>query len=153
MPVTRHQLAASIRAASHIADREAIASFILDDATEASPNPFPHSSAGAQGHIWAGQSFEFRASQVETWGLACLLKALGSLAGDAPLVQAIFRSGPLRAYVYHSGDGCQIVGAVLHGRPGMALPVAKSLPRSRSMRRSTPPHPQQLDLFALVQHA
>lgn len=153
MPVARHQLAASIRATSHIADREAIASFVLDDATEMSANPFPVTTAGAQGHIWAGQGFEFQASQVECLGLACLLKALGQLAGKEPLMQEIFRSGPFRAYVYHPGDGCQIVGAVLHGRPGMALPASKTLPRLRSARRSTRPHPQQLDLFALVQHA
>ncbi|MCJ2079874.1 hypothetical protein [Methylobacterium sp. J-090] len=153
MSVARTQLAASIRATSHIVDREAIASFILDVATDASPNPFPHTSAGAQSHIWAGQSFEFRASQIETQGLGCLLKALGSLASDEPLVQEIFRSGPFRAYVYHSGDGCRIVGAVLHGQAGIALPAAKSVPRSRTPRRSYRSHPQQLDLFALVHHA
>lgn len=153
MPVARHQLAASIRATSHIADRDAIASFILDDATEMSTNPFPITTAGAQGHVWAGQGFEFRASQVEYLGLTCLLKALGQLAGNESLTQEIFRSGPFRAYVYHPGDGCQIVGAVLHGRPGMALPTAKTLPRLRSARRTNRPHPQQLNLFALVQHA
>lgn len=153
MPVARHQLAASIRATLHIADREAIASFILDDATEMSPNPFPDTSAGAQSHIWAGQNFEFRSSQVKSLGLACLLKALGSLAGDEPLVQEIYRSGPFRTYVYHPGDGCQIVGAVLHGRAGMALPIIQCMPRWRSRRRTNRPHPQQLDLFALVQHA
>lgn len=150
MLVARRQLAASIRAAAHIVDRETIASFILDEATEASLNPFPQTTAGAQGHIWAGHSFDFRASQIEALGLACLLKALGSLAGDEPLVQEIFRSGPYRAYVYHPGDGCQIIGAVVYGRAGMALPVAKAVPRRRPLRRSHWAHPQQLDLFARV---
>jgi len=148
--VPRRQLAASIRAAPHIVDRDAIASFILDDATEASLNPFPHTTAGAQGHIWAGHNFDFQASRVEALGLACLLKALGSLAGDEPLVQEIFRSEVYRAYVYHPGDGCQIVGAVVYGRAGMPLPVAKPMSRRRPLRRSHRAHPQQLDLFARV---
>ncbi|MDN3591548.1 hypothetical protein [Methylobacterium adhaesivum] len=153
MPVARRQLAASIRAAAHIVDREAIASFIADEATEVGLNPFPHTTAGAQGHIWAGHSFDFRASQVEALGLACLLKALDSLAGDEPLTQEIFRSGPYRAYVYHPGDGCQIVGAVVYGRAGMALPALKAMPRRRTLRRAHRAHPQQLDLFAHRQHA
>lgn len=153
MPVTIRQLASSIRATSHIADRKAIAGFIMDDATEVSLNPFPHTSAGAQKHIWAGQGFEFRTAQIESLGLTCLLKALGQLAADEPLVQEIFRSGAYRAYVYHPGDGCRIVGAVLHGRAGMALPAIKCLPCRRSPRRSNRPHPQQLDLFALAWHA
>lgn len=151
--VTKRQLASSIRASSHIADREVIAGFVMDDATEVSLNPFPQTSAGAQKHIWAGHSFEFQASRIESLGLACLLRAIGQLAGDEPLVQEIFRSGAFRAYVYHPGDGCQIVGAVLHGRAGMTLPIVECLPRRQPPRRSNRPHPQQLDLFALARYA
>lgn len=43
--ITRRQLAASLRACIHVADREAIARFLLDPATEASINPFRQTSA------------------------------------------------------------------------------------------------------------
>lgn len=151
--IGRRQLVASLRIAEHVADREVIAAFFHSEATEVSPNPFPLTSVGAQSHIWAGQSFEFRSSQTASLGLACLLKALGLLPGNEPLAQEIFRSGPYRAYVYHPGDGCQIVGAVLHGRAGVSLPVIECLPRPRTRRRSNPASRQQLDLFALAQQA
>lgn len=153
MLVSRRQLASSLCISSHIADREMIAAFILDEATEPSVNPFSQTSAGAQRHIWTRQCFEFRSAQITSLGLACLLNALGALHGDEPLVQEIFRSGPYRAYVYHHGDGCRIVGAVLHGRAQMALPDIKRLPRRRTSRRSSQIQAQQLDLFALAHHA
>jgi hypothetical protein len=150
VPVTKRQLAASLRACSHIADRETIASFLVDEATEGSVNPFWQTSAGAQRQIWSGQSFEFRSSRIESLGLGCLLKALGALVGDEPLVQEIFRSGPFRAYVYHRGDGCQIIGAVLHGAANMALPAVKHRPLTNGSRRSMQAHSVQLDLFAIA---
>ena len=57
MPVTQRQLAASLRACAHIADREAIAGFLLDPATQPSINPFRMTSAGAQRSTWAGPAF------------------------------------------------------------------------------------------------
>ena len=150
MPVTQRQLAASLRACAHIADREAIAGFLLDPATQPSINPFRMTSAGAQRSTWAGQSFEFRTSRTPALGLACLLRALDVLQGDEALVQEIFGSGPFRAYVYHRGDGCQIVGAVLHGRGSVALPAVTSPAPRRTTRRSSPTHARQLDLFAFA---
>jgi hypothetical protein len=148
VPVSQRQLAASLRACTHIADREAIAGFLRDPATQASINPFPQTSAGAQRTTWSGHSFEFRVSRTHSLGLSCLLRALAALPGDEALVQEIYWSGPYRAYLYHRGDGCQVIGAVLHGRGAMALPaVAIPAPR-RVTRRRPPTHAQQLDLFA-----
>jgi hypothetical protein len=148
--ITRRQLAASLRACTHVADREAIARFLLDPATEASLNPFRETSAGAQRSIWAGQAFEFRSSRTEALGLACLLRALYTLPAGEPLVQELFGVGPYRAAIYHLGDGCQLIGAVLHGRGPMTLPVFNTLTQRRTARRSPPTPSRQLDLFAFV---
>lgn len=150
MPITKRQLAASLRVCSHIADREAIASFLVDEPTEGSVNPFWQTSAGAQRQTWSGQSFEFRSSRIESLGLGCLLKSLCALACEEPLVQEIFRSGPFRAYVYHRGDGCQIIGAVLHGGADMALPAVKHRALTKASRRLMQARSLQLDLFAIA---
>lgn len=146
MPPTKRQLAASILVCTHIADREAIAGFLADPATQLGGNPFRQTSVGAQRQTWVGHSFEFRTTRTEVLGLTCLLKVLGGLPGDEPLVQDIFQSGPCRAYVYHRGDGCQVVGSVLHAKPGVALPIIKV--RSRR-RRPTNASLSQLDLFVI----
>lgn len=146
MPPTKRQLAASLLVCSHIADREVISGFLADDATQLSVNPFRQTSVGAQLHIWTGHTFEFRSSRTEVLGLPCLLKALGGLPGDEPLIQEILQAGPYRAYVYHRGDGCQIVGSVLHARPGIALPV---MPKTLRRRRTKSTSLAQLDLFMI----
>jgi hypothetical protein len=148
--ITPRQLAASLRACIHIADREAIARFLFDPATETSLNPFRQTSAGAQRSIWAGQSFEFRSSRTEALGLTCLLRALDTLPAGEPLVQELFGAGPYRASIYHLGDGCQLIGAVLHGRGPMALPVFNTSTPRRIARRSPPTLSRQLDLFAFA---
>ena len=149
MPLTKRQLAASIQAAIHIGDRAAIAAFIADEATAFSPyNPFAHTHAGSQRQIWAGQAFEFRAGSIASLGLPCLMRTLDKLPNDEPLVQEYLQAGPYRAYVYHHGDGCRIVGSVLHAKPHVALPVIPV--RARSRRRRAPASIQiQLDLFAI----
>jgi len=146
--LTKRQLAASIQAAIHIGDRGAIAAFLLDDATAFSPfNPFARTSVGAQRQIWSGHAFEFRAASIASLGVPCLMKTLGELPNDASLVQEYLQAGPYRAYVYHHGDGCRIVGSVLHAKPHVALPVIRMRPRSR--HRCAPTSAQiQLDLFA-----
>lgn len=144
MSPSKRQLAASILACPHIADREAIAGFLADAATQVGINPFPKTSIGAQLQIWIGQSFEFRSTRTEVLGLPCLLNTLRGLPGDQSLAQEILQSGPYRAYVYHRGDGCQIIGSVLHARPGIALPVMRMRSPRRRQRGTSA---AQLDLF------
>ena len=150
MPISRRQLAASLLTADHVAERCAIAAFIIDPATQPAPNPFPHTSAGAVHHVWRQRGSEFRALDIEAVGLSCLLRAVSYLDGDEALVQEILRAGPHTANVFHRGDGCRIVGAVLYGKPGSGLPF---VPVPRSMRAALDPRSRariptgQLDLF------
>lgn len=146
MPPTKRQLAASLLMCSHIADREVIAGFVADETTQVSTNPFRQTSVGAQLHIWTGHTFEFRSSRTEVLGLTCLLRTLGGMPRDEPLIQEILQAGPYRAYVYHHGDGCQIVGSILHGKPGVALPV---IPKRARRRRKQSTSLTQLDLFMI----
>ena len=154
MPISRRQLAGSLLAAHHIADRGVIAAFLADQATQAAPNPFAQTSAGAVRQVWRLRAAEFQSFNIEAVGVPCLLRALSAMGVDEVLVQEILRAGPHTANVFHGGDGCRIVGAVLYGKPGTGLPVipmTKSIraalgSRSRA-RRST----EQFDLFAPVE--
>ncbi|MHC2109098.1 hypothetical protein [Methylobacterium sp. CM6246] len=151
MPISRRQLAASLLAATDIAERHAIAAFIADAATQSAPNPFPHTSAGAVHQVWRQRAAEFRALDIEVAGLACLLGTVSSLGGDETLMQEILRAGPHTANVFHWGDGCQIVGAVLYGKPGISLPVFSVPKRSLSapsVRGRACKAAGQLDMFA-----
>ena len=149
MPISQRQLAASIRTALHIADRDAIAAFVLDEGTVFSPhNPFARTSVGAQRQVWTGYQREFYFSNIAALGLACLLNALCARPDDETIVQEILQADGCRAYVYHPGDGCQIVGAVLHAKGTGALPVIKPLPRG-GRRGSRQRSALQLDLFAV----
>ena len=151
MPISRRQLAASLLAATDIADRHAIAAFIADAATQPAPNPFPHTSVGAVRQVWRQRAAEFQSFDVEAVGLSCLLTAVSGMNVDEALVQEIVRAGPHTANVFHRGDGCWIVGAVLYGKPGTGLPAWPKLrhkhpahsSRSRASRGTG-----QLDLFA-----
>jgi hypothetical protein len=146
VPLTKRQLAASLRVCAHIADRQVIADFLADETSQIGVNPFRQTSVGAQLQIWSGHSFEFRSSRTEVLGLTCLMRTLRGLPGDEPLVQEILQAGPFRAYVYHRGDGCQIVGSILHGKPGIALPV---FPPRGGRRRTKRTSLAQLDLFSI----
>ena len=151
MPISRRQLAASLLAATDITERHAIAVFIADAATQPAPNPFPHTSVGAVRQVWRQRAAEFQSFDVEARGLSCLLTALSSMDVDEALVQEILRAGPHTANVFHRGDGCWIVGAVLYGKPGTGLPAWLRLrqkhpaPSSRSRTRIAA---GQLNLFA-----
>ena len=148
MTISRRQLAASLLAASHIAERRTIAAFVADAATQPAPNPFPQTSAGAVRQTWRQRAAEFQSFAIEAAGLTCLLTTLSSLSVDEELVQEILRAGPHTANVFHQDAGCRIVGAVLYGKPGHALPAiqAVSLPhRAPSRRRDFAAG--QLDLF------
>ncbi|GEP04450.1 hypothetical protein [Methylobacterium oxalidis] len=148
MSVPKSHLAASVLSAEHIADRQLIAAFILEAATEFSANPFADTSAAAVGHIWGAQAFEFRVLGVQAAGLPCLLKAVSALPGGEPLVQEILRSGLHSLNLFHRGDGSRVVGAVLYGKPNVPLPVFESLPTPPGGRKRV--HSAQLDLFAAL---
>lgn len=149
MPVTQRQLAASIRTAAHIADRDVIAAFLLDATTTLSEhNPLSRTSAGAQRHIWTGRHREFVSFGVAALGVPCLLEALRALPNHEALVQEMLQAGACRAYVYHHGDGCRIVGAVLHAKGSAPLPAMK-LPRRTATPRVVRQPTLQLDLFAI----
>ena len=151
MTISRRQLAASLLAAIDIADRHAIAAFIADAATQPAPNAFPHTSVGAVRQVWRQRAAEFQSFDVEALGLSCLLTAVSSMDVDEVLVQEILRAGPHTANVFHRGDGCWMVGAVLYGKPGTSLPACptskleRSSPRLRSRARLAA---GQLDLVA-----
>ncbi len=135
--------------ALQIAEREAIAAFFLDPATTlADYNPLSRTSAGAQRQIWTGRQREFATFGVAALGEPCLLYALHALPNDELLVQEMLQAGPYRAYAYHHGDGCRIVGAVLHAKGNASLPVM-TLPRRTGTRRNMRRPSQQLDLFAI----
>jgi|ERR1700712_1223755 len=151
MPISRRQLAASLLAADHIAERHVIAAFVGCETTHPAPNPFAQTSVGAVRQVWRQRAAEFQSFAVEAVGLACLLTALSAMSVDEALVQEILRAGPHTANVFHRGDGCRIVGAVLYGKPGVGLPTP---PVSRSIRAALSPRSTvrrlagQLDLFA-----
>jgi hypothetical protein len=150
MPISRRQLVASLLAATHIAERHAIAAFVADAATQPAPNPFAQTSAGAVRQVWRQRAAEFRSFAIEAAGLTCLLTAVSGLSVDAELVQGILRAGPHTANVFHRGDGCRIVGAVLYGKPGIGLPLIPT-PRPRRVVLRSPSDrlrtAGQLDLF------
>lgn len=154
MPISRRQLAAALLAANRIVDRGLIAAFIADPATQAAPNPFAETSVGAVRQVWRQRAAEFRSFNIEAVGLPCLLAAVADMGVDEVLVQEILRAGSHTANVFHHGDGCQIVGAVLYGKPGTGLPAVTM---SKSMRAALSPRSRarrpvgQLDLFAPVE--
>ena len=77
MPIPRRQLAASIRTALHIADRDAIAAFVLDEGTVFAPhNPFARTSVGAQRQVWTGYQREFYFSNIASLGLSVFAERL-----------------------------------------------------------------------------
>ena len=51
------------------------------------------------------------------------MTAVLSMAGDETLIQEILRAGPHTVNIFHQGDGCQIVGAVLYSKPETRIPA------------------------------
>jgi hypothetical protein len=149
MPISRPELTIALLAAAHIADRNVIAAFVADAATQPAPNPVPQTSAGAVRQVWRQRAAEFQSFDIQAAGLACLLTAIFDMSVDEVLVQQILRAGPHTANVFLRGDSGRIVGAVLYGKPGCALPT---LPVPRALRRGSCPRKRipagQLDLFA-----
>ncbi len=91
--------------------------------------------------------------EIAAAGLPCLLAALACLPSAEPLRQEIMRTPAHVLYLLHRTEGGQLVGAVLHGKPGLALTLfvqpdpAPRLATRRQRRRQV--SAQQLDLFAI----
>ena len=148
MTLSRPQLADALLTASHIAERNLIAAFIADAVTQPAPNPFPNTSVGAVRQIWRQRAAEFQSFDVHVAGLSCLLATLSDMSVSEVLVQEILRAGPHTAIVFHQGVPCQIVGAVLYGKPGHALAAAPAMPLAhRAHRRRVRTVAGQFDLF------
>jgi hypothetical protein len=142
-----------------ISERERLAAFVIDEATAFAANPFPSTSAGAARQRWGLREIEFEAMGVASAGLPCLMTALGVLPGGEPLRQVILRGAAHVLYLLRHDEGGPIIGAVLHGKPGVALPpftrpeppaklapVARRAPAKRSSAKRA--MPGQLDLFS-----
>ena len=148
MPVTKRQLAASLLSTFHIEARDMMAGFVLDEATKFLDAPFAITSAAVLRQVWSTRGIEFRATDIQFAGLLELLRVLQSIPSETSLVQEILRSGPHTLYVFHHGDGCQIVGAVLHGKANVELPNPLVPKRGRGGRRPRSAlTSKQLDLF------
>ena len=146
--ISRCQLAAALLVSFHITERQRIAAFVGDPATQPAPNPFPQTSVGAVGQVWRQRAAEFQSFDIRAAGLTCLLTALSNMSVHEVLMQEILRAGPHTANVFHRGTDCLIVGAILYGKPGHALPALPAVPpphrtSSRRVRTAT----GQLDLF------
>lgn len=153
MQISRRQLAASILAAPHLADRALVAAFVAAGTTEFAPNSYPQTSAGVARYVWTQRGGEFRPLGVIALGLQGLLEALFELDAEEPVTQEILRAGPHTATIFHHGDGVRIIGAVLHGKPGVALPTPPKRGRGRPALAAQSRMPQankQLDLFAMT---
>jgi len=143
---SKQQLAAATSRALHVAERERFCAFIADEATQFALNPFAVTTVGVVLQRWSTRRIEFRAFGIVEAGLACLLNCAGARPETDTLLQEILKAGPYTLYLFHDGDGCRILGGVLHGKPGLALPDFR--PRPQRSRRSAPSQVAQLDLFA-----
>lgn len=140
------RIADTLRAGT-IAERDRLAAFVLDGATAFAANPFPSTTAGAARQRWGLREIEFEAMQVAAAGLPCLLAALACLPSGQPLRQEILRTPAHVFYLLYHGESDRIVGAVLHGKPGEALPpFARPTAAARQTRRQAV-SAQQFDLF------
>lgn len=152
IPEEKRRLADALRV-SAMAERGRLAAFVLDEATAFAANPFPSTTAGVARQRWGLREIEFEAMEIAAAGLPCLLAALACLPSAEPLRQEILRTPAHVLYLLHRTEGGQIVGAVLHGKPRLALPLfvqpdpAPRLVARRQRRRQV--SAQQLDLFAI----
>ncbi|KQO57351.1 hypothetical protein ASF24_17690 [Methylobacterium sp. Leaf86] len=151
MPISKRQLAASLLSTLRIEARDMMVGFLQLETTKFLDAPFANTRAAVVRQVWGTRGMEFRALDIEVVGLCELLHTLQALPSETPLVQEILRSGPHTLYVFHYGDGCQIVGAVLHGKANIPLPVSIVPRRGRKRSRiHSASASSQLDLFAAV---
>ncbi|AMB45348.1 hypothetical protein [Methylobacterium sp. AMS5] len=143
MSITKPELSALLASAHRVPERERIAAFLGDPATQIIENPFAATRAAAARNTWAGRGFDFRVMGVEAAGLSDLLSALAELPASEPLAEEVARSGPHTASIVLNGDRSRVVGVALYGKPGTSLPHFVTRRPRRRAAAST-----QLDLFA-----
>jgi hypothetical protein len=141
--MTKSQLCALLADALGVPERERVAAFLRDPATQLIENPFSAARAATARNTWAGRSFDFRVMGVEAAGLSDLVSALAALPVAEPLIEEVARSGPHTASVILGADHGRVIGVALYGKPGIPLP--RFVPR-RPRRRAAAA--TQLDLFA-----
>ena len=146
MTISKKQLAAATLSTLHVDERERFAAFLADEATQFAPNPFAVTNVGVIVQTWPMRRIEFTAFGIVEAGLAGLLGCARARSPTDPLVQEILKAGPHTLYLFHDGDGCRMLGGVMHGKPGIELPIFK--PRSQPRRLSSHSQKAQLDLFA-----
>ena len=143
VPITKLQLAALLAGAHHVPERERVAAFIREPATQLINNPFFAARAGVARNTWACRSFDLRAMGAHAAGVKDLVDALAELTASEPLTEEVARSGPHTASVFLSDDGGRVVGVALYGKPGISLTLF--VVRRPRRRRSAS---AQLNLFA-----
>ena len=148
MTISKKQLAAALLSTLHVDERERFSAFITDDATRFAPNPFAVTTVGVVVQTWSTRRFEFSAFAIVQAGLDGLLNCARARCPTDTLLQEILKAGSHTLYLFHEGDGCGILGGVLHGKPGSALPCFT--PHNRRQRKPSPHRNAQLDLFTTV---
>ncbi|MCP1556655.1 UNVERIFIED_ORG: hypothetical protein M2438_005331 [Methylobacterium sp. SuP10 SLI 274] len=129
-------------------DRALLAAFLRDEGTDFALNPFPSTTAGAARLTCAGLAFEYPILGILSAGLPCLMEALAQLPKTTPLTRCILKSAAHTCIVFlTTEEAC--VGAYLHGKAGVPLPVfapaaPKPAPRKGRTRQTKA---EQLDLF------
>lgn len=143
VPITKLQLTALLAGAYRVQERERVAAFIRDPATQLIDNPFFATRAAVARNTWVCRGFDLRAMGIEAAGIKDLVDALAELPASEPLTEEVARSGSHTASAFLCKDGDRVVGVALYGKPGISLPhfVARRLRRGRSASA-------QLDLFA-----
>ncbi|MCJ2032145.1 hypothetical protein MKK50_22525 [Methylobacterium sp. J-043] len=127
-------------------DRALLAAFLRDEGTDFALNPFPSTTAGAARLTCAGLAFEYPILGILSAGLPCLMEALAQLPKTTPLTRCILKSAAHTCVVFLTAEKA-CVGAYLHGKAGVPLPVfAPPAPTPRKGRGRLA-RAQQLDLF------
>ncbi len=130
-----------------------IAAFAGADTTDFAPNPFPQTSAGVVRYVWTQRGGEFRRSRHGSRVAEPFSCVVGDGRGRVSHPGDSYEEGRNTTNrVPYIGDGVSIIGVVLYGKPGVALPTPRARDRydlrllagSRTLREA-----RQLDLFAM----
>ncbi|OAH27636.1 hypothetical protein AX289_31665 [Methylorubrum populi] len=113
---------------SSIVERNRLVAFVLEPETAFAANPFPSLTAGVARQRWGLREIEFEGMLVASAGLRCLMTALTALPSSEGMRQEILRSARHVLYVLRREEAGSLVGAVLYGKPGEALPSFRPPP-------------------------